>query len=184
MLEPVRQYARQKLEEGGDAEEARRLHADFFLALAEDAEMRLRGPEDAEWLERLEEEHDNIRAALSWALEREEVELALRLAGVLGTFWQAHGYWSDGRKWLETALDGDKRASVAARIKALEALLWLTYDQFDLDRMEAVAQEAMKLSAEAEIGRSLAASIRIMLSCPAWLGGDYERGTPSTTSSG
>jgi hypothetical protein len=81
-------------------------------------------------------------------------------------------------------VDGDKRASVAARIKALEALLWLTYDQFDLDRMEAVAQEAMKLSAEAEIGRSLAASIRIMLSCPAWLGGDYERGTPSTTSSG
>jgi predicted ATPase len=106
MLEPVRQYAREKLEEGGDAEEARRLHADFFLALAEDAEMRLRGPEDAEWLERLEEEHDNIRAALSWALEREEVELALRLAGVLGTFWQAHGYWSDGRKWLETAWTG------------------------------------------------------------------------------
>jgi DNA-binding NarL/FixJ family response regulator len=136
----------------------------------------LRGPEDAEWLERLEEEHDNMRAALSWALEREEVELALRLAGVLGTFWQVHGHWSDGRKWLEAALAIDQRASVAARIRALEALLWLTYDQFDLDRMETVAHEAMGLSAEAEIDISLAASIRIMSACPAWLGGDYGRG--------
>jgi DNA-binding NarL/FixJ family response regulator len=176
MLEPVRQYASEKLEEEGEAEEARRRHADFFLALAEDAEAKLRGPEDREWLERLEEEHDNMRAALSWALEREEGELALRLAGVLGTFWQAHGHWSDGRTWLEmVVLAGDKRASVAARIRALEALLWLTYDQFELDRMEAVAQEAMELSAEAEIDSSLAASVRIMLACPAWVGGDYER---------
>jgi non-specific serine/threonine protein kinase len=176
MLEPVRQYARDKPEEDGEGEEARRRHATFFLALAEEAEPRLRGPEDREWLERLEEEHDNMRAALSWALEREEVELVLRLAGVLGTFWQAHGHWSDGRKWLESALDGDKRASAAAKIRAREALLWLSYDQFDIERMEAVAQEAIKLSAEAEIDSSLAASLRIMLACPAWLGGDYERG--------
>jgi len=176
LLEPIRQYARAKLEGSNESEAVLRRHATYLLALAEEAEPRLRGPEDREWLERLEEEHDNMRAALSWALEREEVELALRLAGVLGTFWQAHGHWSDGRKWLEAALAGDKRASVAARIKALEALLWLTYDQFDLDRMEAVAQEGMELSAEAEIESSLAASLRIMLACPAWLGGDYERG--------
>ena len=176
MLEPIRQYAQEKLEERGEAEEVRRRHAALFLSLAEEAEPRLRGPEDRAWLDRLEEEHDNMRAALSWALEREEVELALRLAGVLETFWQAHGHWSDGRKWLEAALAGDKRASVAARIRALEALLWLTYDQFDIERMAAVAQEGMKLSAEAEIDSSLAASLRIMLACPAWLGGDYERG--------
>jgi len=176
MLEPIRQYALERLEERGEGEEARRRHATFFLALAEEAEANLRGPEDVEWLESLEREHDNMRAALSWALEREEAELALRLAGVLGTFWQAHGHWSDGRKWLEATLAGDKRASAAARIKALEALLWMTYDQFDLNRMEAVAQEAMELSAEAEIDSSLAASIRIMLACPAWIGGDYERG--------
>ena len=85
LLEPIRQYAREKLEESGEGEEVRRRHAAFFLALAEEAEPRLRGPEDREWLERLEREHDNLRAALSWALERGEAELGLRLAGALGT---------------------------------------------------------------------------------------------------
>jgi len=107
MLEPVRQYAREKLEEGGKAEEVRRRHATFFLALAEEAEPRLRTPEDVEWLERLEREHDNTRATLSWALKKGEAELALRLGGALGSFWQAHGHWSDGRKWLEGALAQD-----------------------------------------------------------------------------
>jgi predicted ATPase/DNA-binding CsgD family transcriptional regulator len=180
MLEPVRHYAREKLEEEGEAEEVRRRHATFLLALAEDAEPRLRTPEDAEWLERLEREHDNTRATLSWALEKGEAELALRLGGALGVFWQAHGHWSEGRKWLEGALAKDARASVGApaavRIKALEALFWLTYDQFDLARMEAVAQEAVELGAEAEIGSGLAASLRIMLGTRAWVGGDYERG--------
>jgi non-specific serine/threonine protein kinase len=175
MLQPVRQYAREKLEEGAEGEEARRRHAAFFLALAEEAEPRLQGPEDTLWLERLEREHDNLRAALSWALESEEVELALRLGGALGTFWHAHGDLSEGRKWLEAALGKDSRASVAARIVALKALFWLAFDQWDHDRAAAVAQEAMELSAEAEIDSSLAASLRIMLAGPTWVGGDYEQ---------
>jgi predicted ATPase len=65
MLETVHEYAREKLEESGEAEEIKRAHAEYFLALAEEAEPRLRGPEDVEWLERLEAEHDNIRAALA-----------------------------------------------------------------------------------------------------------------------
>ena len=65
LLEPIRQYAQEKLEEAGDADEIRRRHASFFLALAEEAEPKLRGAEDTEWLERLETEHDNLRAALS-----------------------------------------------------------------------------------------------------------------------
>jgi predicted ATPase/DNA-binding CsgD family transcriptional regulator len=176
VLEPIRQYAREKLEEVGEGEEARRRHAYFFLTLAVDVEPKLQGPEDRAWLERLEREHDNMRAALSWALERGEAELALRLGGALGMFWHTHGDLGEGRKWLESALEKDGRASVVVRIKALEALFWFTYDQFDLDRMEAVAQEGMELSAEAEIGSSLAASLRIKLACPAWVRGDYERG--------
>ena len=176
MLETVHEFARKKLEESGAAEEMKRPHARYFLALAEDAEPRLRGPEDVEWLERLEPEHDNLRAALSWALDGEEVELALRLGGALGVFWHAHGHLGEGRRWLEAALAKDARASVAVRIKALQALFWLAFDQWDHDRAEAVAQEAMELSAEAEIDSSLAASIRVMLAGPAWVGGDYERG--------
>ena len=178
LLEPIRQYARQKLEESGEAEEVRRRHAAYFLTLAEEAEPRLRGPQDKEWLDRLEAEHDNMRAALSWALESEEVELALRLGGALGTtFWSAHGHMGEGRKWLEEALaKADSRASAAARIKALQAVFRLTFEQNDHDRTQAIAQEAMELSAEVEIGSSLAASLRMMLAGPAWIRGDYERG--------
>jgi len=176
LLEPLRQYAREKLEESGEAEKVRRNHAAFFVTLAGEAEPRLRGPEDREWLDRLEAEHDNLRAALSWAIEREEAELGLMLAGALGVFWNARGHLGEGRRWLEEALAKDpRRASVAARIKALQALFWLTFEQLDHDQAEAAAQEAMELSAEVEIGSSLAASVRTMLAGPAWKRGDYER---------
>ena len=175
MLEPIRQYALEKLKEGGEGAEVRRQHATFFVALAEDAEPRLRTPEDVEWLERLEGEHDNLRGALSWALERGEAELGLRLGGALGTFWHAHGHFGEGRKWLEEALAKDGRAPVAARVKALEALFWLAFDQWDLDRAGAVAQEGLELSNEAEVGASLAASLRTMLAGPTWVRGDNER---------
>jgi predicted ATPase/DNA-binding CsgD family transcriptional regulator len=176
MLEPVRQYAWEKLEEGGESETVLCRHAEFFLALAERARPRLRGPEDAEWLERLEREHDNMRAALSWGLESGEIKVALRLAGTLGTFWHAHSHSDSGRKWLEAALARDDRSSVTIRIKALEALFWLTFDQWDNDRSESIAREAMELSPEAQIEDSLAASLRIMSAGPAWVRGDYERG--------
>jgi predicted ATPase len=77
MLEPVRQYAQEKLEEDDEGKDMRRTHAVFFLALAEEAEPELWGPEDARWLNRLEQEHDNMRGALSWALEWGEPELDL-----------------------------------------------------------------------------------------------------------
>jgi predicted ATPase/DNA-binding CsgD family transcriptional regulator len=176
MLEPVKQYAREKLEEAGESGTVRRRHADFFLTLAERARPELRGPEDRKWLEQLEREHDNMRAALSFALESEDVELALRMAGALGTFWHMHSHSDEGRKWLEAALTRDKRAPVVVRIRALEALYWLAHDRWDHDRAEAIAREAMELSAEAEIEDSLAASLRIMSAGPAWVRGDYERG--------
>jgi hypothetical protein len=115
-------------------------------------------------MERLEADHDNLRTALSWVLGRGEAELGLRLAGALWMFWHAHGHLGEGRRWLEEALAKDDRiASVAARIQALEAVFWLTYDQVDLDRAEAVAQEGLELSNKGEGGDSLAASFRTML---------------------
>jgi predicted ATPase len=88
MLETVHEFAREKLQGSGEAEEIKRVHAEYFLALAEEANPQLRGPDQLEWLERLEAEHDNMRAALSWALERREAEVSLRL-GVLcgGSGW-------------------------------------------------------------------------------------------------
>ena len=173
MLETIHEYASEKLGESAEAEEIRRRHAEHFLALAEEAEPRLRGPEDVEWLERLEAEHDNMRAALSWALERGEVELRLHLAGALGWFWEAHGHYSEGRRWLEEALAQDNRASVAARVKALDRLSVLVRGQRDLDRAEALAREGLKLSEQAGLGGSVAAMFLRTLGWIAMIRGDY-----------
>src|ERR687889_1684888 len=99
MLETVHEFARGKLWESDEAEEIKRVHAQYFLNLAEEAHPELKGANQLEWLERLEAEHDNMRAALSWALERKDVELALRLGGALGWFWSVRGYHSEGRRW-------------------------------------------------------------------------------------
>jgi predicted ATPase len=123
----------------GEAEEIRRLHAEYFLALAEQGGSKLRGPEEAKWLERLKIEHDNMTEALSRALDAEEAELGLRLAGELWRFWWMRGYYDEGRRWLEAALAKDSRAS-AARAKALEAVGWLADDQGDIDLAVAAAE--------------------------------------------
>jgi predicted ATPase/DNA-binding SARP family transcriptional activator/DNA-binding CsgD family transcriptional regulator len=175
MLEPVRQYAREKLEEGGKVEEVRSRHASFFLALAEEPEPRLRGAEDMEWLERLEAEHDNLRAALTWALERRVTELGLRLAGALWPFWEAHGHYGEGRRWLEEALEKDGQASAAVRAKALEGLGWSTYRQGDTDRAKAIAEEGLRLSDDAGLGGLVTADFLCMSGMMANVQGNCER---------
>jgi predicted ATPase/DNA-binding CsgD family transcriptional regulator len=175
LLEPIRQYALEKLEESAEAEAAKRAHAEYFLALAEEAEPRLRGPEDREWLERLEAEHDNMRAALSWSLEQGETELGLRLAGALWPFWEAHGHYSEGSRWLEEALEKEGQGSAAARAKALEGLGWLTYRRGDTNLAKATLEEGLKLSDEAGLGGILMASFLHMLGWIADVQGHHER---------
>ena len=175
MLEPIRQYAREKLEERGEAEEVQRQHAGFFLALTEEPEPRLRGAEDVEWLERLEAEHDNLSAALSWVLERGEAELGLRLAGALWPFWEAHGHYSEGRRWLEEALEKGGQASAAARAKALEGLGWSTYRQGDTDRAKVIAEEGLRLSDEGGLGGVVTADFLCMSGMMAKVQGHHER---------
>ena len=96
LLETVRQYAYEKLSEAGEAERVRRRHAVYFLRLAEEAEPELKGGQQETWLGYLEREHDNFRPALSWALERGEAEMALRLGGALGEFWYLAGHLGEG----------------------------------------------------------------------------------------
>ena len=175
MLEPVRQYALEKLEHCGESEVAKRTHADYFLALAEEAEPELFGPREAEFFDRLEVEHDNFRAALSWTIEQGETETALRLAAALWMFWFARGYTAEGQRWLEQALTKDVQASMAARAIGLEALAWLADVREDMDRAEAAAEEGLRLSEEAGIGGSLAASLTNLLGDVAMTRGDHER---------
>jgi len=107
--ETVRQYAREKLLEAGEAEQIRDRHVAFFIRLAEATEPKLRGAEQLAWLDREETEHDNMRTALAWSLESGKSEGALRLAGALAYFWELRGYWSEGPKWLNDALAPSSR---------------------------------------------------------------------------
>ena len=121
MLETIREYAAERLEESGEAEELGRRHAEYFLALAEEAEPHLFGlQESREWLDRLGREHDNLRASIDHLQAFGETDLALRLVGGVWPFWRDRGHFAEGRRRLESALRADDRPT-AARAKALNA---------------------------------------------------------------
>jgi predicted ATPase/DNA-binding SARP family transcriptional activator/DNA-binding CsgD family transcriptional regulator len=146
MLEPIRQYARKKLEEDEESDATLRRHATLFLALAEEAEPELRGPRQQDWLERLEVEHDNFRAALTWALDRGKVELGLRLSGALGEFWHMRGHLSEGRQWLESALAAQGGAYLmSARAKAFTWVAHIAWEQGDYERSITLSKASLTL---------------------------------------
>jgi predicted ATPase/class 3 adenylate cyclase len=176
MLETIHEFANARLDGSGEAEAVRRAHAEYFLALAEEAESMLWGAEDAAWLDRLDQEHDNMRAMLSWAISHEEGELALRVGGALWRFWYVEGYHGEGRRWLEAALSKDWGAAAAeARARALEGVGWLASSQGDLDRAQAAAEEGLKLSTEAGLGNVVSADLQNVLGeAVARQRGDYE----------
>jgi predicted ATPase len=121
MLETIREYAAERLEACGEGSEQRRRHAEYFLALAGEAEPHLFGQEDSgEWLDRLEREHDNLRAALQRFQASGEPQFALRLVGAAWVFWRDRAYFAEGRRLLETVLRADERPT-AARAKGLNA---------------------------------------------------------------
>ena len=117
MLETVREDAIGRLAAAGTLDECRRRHADLFLSFAEQAEEELAGPDQARWLQRVEDELDNVRSALDWCLGSGRVADALQAVSALGRFWRAHGYASEARRLLARGLDhaADLPADVRAR---------------------------------------------------------------------
>jgi predicted ATPase/DNA-binding CsgD family transcriptional regulator len=145
LLEPVRQYAREKLEESGEEEVVRRRHVVWFLELAQEAEQGLSGAHQGTWLERLDAEHGNIRAALGWSLDGGDAVLGLRLAGVLGGFWYKRGHLSEGRRWLERGLAGSSASPAGERARALDQAGWMALYQGDLGAAVALLEESLDL---------------------------------------
>jgi predicted ATPase/DNA-binding SARP family transcriptional activator len=172
MLQTIRQYAEEMLAARGAVAPVRRRHAEYYLALAEDAELRLLGMHQAEWLARLEREYENLLAALIWskqaleirqaevlktsALPRrdaagrqdaaEHADLLLRLTGALWSFWYARGSVTEGRQWLAEALAQRGAASDAARtalVKVLAGAGTLAWLQGDYVRAEHWARESL-----------------------------------------
>ena len=131
MLETIREYALEMLDANGEESLIRHAHAVYYLNLAEELERELVGPQQAIWLERLEQEHENLRAALDWLLQQDEdadetqhrVEIAMRLVGALRRFWQMHGHLNEGQTFTEKALSASEgiQISTQARAKALIA---------------------------------------------------------------
>ncbi|MGZ3645403.1 MAG: LuxR C-terminal-related transcriptional regulator, partial [Ktedonobacteraceae bacterium] len=154
MLETIREYGLEALASAGEAQATHEAHAAYYLALAEEAEPQLVGPQQTVWLNRLEQEHDNLRAALRWALERgkarHSMELALRLGGALLRFWLMRGHWSEGRTFLEYALAGREGTVASVRGKALYTAAKLACVQGDHDQAKLLGEESLVLLREIE----------------------------------
>ena len=153
MLEPIRQFGREKLEESGEAPEARLKHAEHFMAFAEMVEPELLGRNQELWLQRLRVEFGNFRAALSWSLQPDEHlrqradELRLRLVAALWRFWDVEGF-EEGKQWLQTALESDPGGFPAVRAKALGGLGFILLFQQDYGPAIAALEEAVALYKE------------------------------------
>jgi predicted ATPase/class 3 adenylate cyclase len=148
MLDTIRDYAFGRLERSGEGELLRQRHANYFVALAEEAEPEILGADQIVWLERLEAERDNFRATLAWLLERGDPERALRLIGALRRAWVARGYLSESRKWLEAGLEQGAAVPPQVRAKALYGLGRVTLVQGDYDQAIAPLETSARLFRE------------------------------------
>jgi len=145
LLETVRQFEQEKLEQAGESATLRRQHRDWYLDLAEQGDSRLRGPEEGVWLTRLEAEHDNFRAALEWSKGDDGANSELRLARALEWFWYLAGHWSEGRARLEDII---ARSSDRPRVllpKVMVGALRLAYRQGDRGRAKALIDGGLAL---------------------------------------
>jgi predicted ATPase/class 3 adenylate cyclase/Tfp pilus assembly protein PilF len=178
MLETIHEYAREKLEESGEAEALGKEHALYFMRLAEKAEPHLTGPKQQEWLNRLEDEHDNLRYALKWIREQvergdceatelvETVEIGLRTGGAIWFFWQVRGYFSEGREELAGLLSAatllHQPRSPESKVKALIGAGSLAVFQGDYPAARIALEQALSIGREVRDKKSMALSLNIL----------------------
>ena len=136
MLETVREYGLERLAAADEEATVRRWHLAWCLDLAERAEPELTGGAQQHWFACLQTEHDNLRAALAWAVSENDAEAAFGLGGALYRFWATQGYYEEGRRWLETALALAPGARSAPRGHALLGAGVMAFFQGEYDRAE------------------------------------------------
>jgi predicted ATPase len=147
MLYTIREFAFGYLEKSGEAKEIGRLHTAFFANLAKKAEPEMRGAQQATWLNRLEHENDNLRAALQWSLEHGIEEQCLEMAGALWRYWSVRGYVTEGREWLSRALMRTTNRTLA-RARALSGAGALAALQNDPSTARALHEESLTIFRE------------------------------------
>jgi predicted ATPase len=150
MLQVVREYALEQLAQSDDAVTMHHTHAAYFTALGEEAEPHLWGFGQAEWVRRLEREHDNLRAALGWLRDHGEVESAVRLAVAIGRFWYLRSHYEEGARWLGSLLESVSASpgvlDPALHVRALFRAGILTWMRGDAPRLGPLAEEALTLA--------------------------------------
>jgi predicted ATPase/transcriptional regulator with XRE-family HTH domain len=151
-LQTLREFGQERLADSGEAQAQRAAHAAYFERLAVEGEVALQGPEQSEWLIRLELEHDNLREALRWARDTAQVEVGLRVAGALWRFWEARGHLAEGNAWLEELLANDDHRGpgvdvmrMRARSDALHAAGTLAMRMGDYARTAAAMRERLAI---------------------------------------
>jgi predicted ATPase/DNA-binding SARP family transcriptional activator len=179
LLEPVRQYAREKLEERAEDDALRRRHALWFLDLAESAYRESMGPRQEVWLKRLETELDNVRTALRWSLELEEAETGLQLAAILYPFWILREHMTEGRNWLRQLLAIARPDQITdfTRASALNAAGVLAQRQGDVRESITLTEEALILWRELGDQNGLAECLSGLCASLAFKD-DYEQAAP------
>jgi predicted ATPase/class 3 adenylate cyclase len=151
LLETIRQYAREKLEHSGETREISSRHARFFAQLAGEAEAFLRGGQEIiAWLQRLESEHGNLRAALDWCLSGADIPLGAQLAGSLTFFWFRRDHHSEGRNYLDQAVKTSDRAPTHVKAKLFVSIGTLAYIQQELEACFEAYQKGASLYREVD----------------------------------
>jgi predicted ATPase len=147
MLETIREFGWEQLAQTAEGEAVRRAHACYYLSFTEEAEQKLTGADQTNWLQRLDREQDNLRAALQWMIEHREVELAQRMAGALQPFWFRRGRWSEGRRWLEDSLAIESGATLnqSIRANALYGAGMLARFQGDFARARILCEQSLEI---------------------------------------
>jgi predicted ATPase/class 3 adenylate cyclase len=158
MLETIREFAADQLAASGELDDVRKRHARWFVALVERAEPELEGANQDVWLDRLAEEHDNVRAALEYA----EGDLRLRLSGSMATFWWVHGHWTEGRRLIDRALADPRVGDPRVRAKALEGAAHLASRQLENERATALATESLAIWRGLGDRSGIARSLRVL----------------------
>ncbi len=145
MLETVREYARERLEASDGSAELRRRHAEFYARLAKTAQPHLRGP-GRKWLDRVEVEHDNFRAALDWTIQSGELPLGFEIAESLLVFWHVRAKHAEGVRWVAKALArADESLAPTARASGLDSLGTLLFFEGQFERSAAILEESLAL---------------------------------------
>jgi tetratricopeptide (TPR) repeat protein len=177
MLETIREYSRIRFKESSDAKAVMQRYASYFLQLAEDAEPELRGHDQTVWLDRLERENSNLQAAMEWFVASGKAHEGLRLTAALEWFWYSRGHFTEGKRWLQEALDSDGAATPSvARARALDALGWMVFLQGDWPRARALFGEGIELSRRLYNRKDEAIALSRLGVAERWLG-EYAAGT-------